>query len=314
MSKDFAAGAFLVGTDGPMRAVQDGDPSRRLLRHHGASPHLEACILLLTMACTFVLPRLARAQVPPKCPQSTTPTRYSPWQSTRNTPFVSTTTDVGIIYARPRLMLGYGSPHWKFVALDAHWIVTNSFTAPYVGWRASLPFLDAMFGARTVVPWDRRILEPRESHGSDLSIHGGDERSTYDAVDFELAVYVPLLHGIAHLQGHPVIVDAPRDAHLFEEVLRAVMRPPYALGMRAGYFYGVGETQDFKTGWVAEYVVLPGRPDNVIRMGPMAYLQLDKHWEALAAFSAVVKSPDSLGIWHGTYAFLGMTHRWARRF
>jgi hypothetical protein len=239
--------------------------------------------------------------------------QYSPWQSDRDSYFVSSTTDMGIIYARPRLMLGYGAPYWKFVALDAHWIVTNSFTSPYVGWRASLPFLDAMVGARTVYPWDRRLLEPSDSHGSNLSVGPGDRHSRYNAVDFELAGFAPLLHGILHLQVHSVIVDAPRDVHLFEEVLRAVMQPPYALGTRAGYLYGVGESQALKVGVVVEYVVLPHRPGNVTRCGPVAAYQLNKHWEAFFAFSGVVDSPDRLGIWHGPYAYLGLTHRWAQR-
>ena len=264
------------------------------------------------VACMIMSGSPAGAQPPAKSGKAET--KYSPWQSDEDTLFVSTVTDVGVIYVRPRVMLGYGSPHWKFVALDAHWIVTNSFTAPYVGWRASLPFLDAMLGVRTVFPWDRRILPQRDSHdGDDLDIGHTGERSTYNAADFELAAFAPALHGIFYLQAHPVVVDASRSLHIYEEVLRVVMRPPYALGTRVGYFYGVGESQAFKTGMVTEYVIVPGRPRNVTRLGPMASMQFDAHWEALFAFSFVVDSPDSLGIWHGTYAFLGLTHRWASR-
>jgi len=250
---------------------------------------------------------------PPSSARQQTPT-YSPWQSDRSTAFVSTVTDAGVVYVRPRVMLGYGAPHWKFVALDAHWIVTNSFTAPYLGWRASLPFLDAMFGARTVYPFNRAILTPAASHtGPELGLDDDEERSTYQAVDLELAAYAPLAHGVAFLDLHPVLVNAPRDVHIYEEVLRAVMQPPMAVGTRGGYLYGFGPDQSLKAGFVLEYVVLPHRPRNVTRGGPVGSLSIDQHWEFLVAFSAVLDSPDSLGIWHGTYAFLGLTHRWAMR-
>jgi hypothetical protein len=241
--------------------------------------------------------------------------QYSPWQSKRSTYFVSTINDAGIVYVRPRVMLGYGAPHWQYVALDAHWIVTNSFTAPYVGWRASLPFLDAMFGARTVFPWDRRVLPVKDHYtGGAIGLHQGAKRSTYQAVDLELALFVPMLHGVAYLDFHPVWVNASRDSRIYEEVLRSVIAPPFAIGNRGGFLYGVGSSQALKVGVVAEYVILPNRPGNVTRGGPIGIYTFDQHWEAMGFFSAVLDGPDSLGIWHGPYAGLGLTHRWAKRF
>jgi hypothetical protein len=241
--------------------------------------------------------------------------QYSPWQSDRSTYFVSTVTDAGVIFARPRVMLGYGAPHWQYVALDAHWVVTNSFTAPYVGWRASLPFLDAMLGARAVYPYNRRMLPQRDHYrGDDLGLYPGAKRSTYRAVDFEVALFAPVLHGVAYFNVHPVWVDLPRDARIYEEVLRAVIAPPLAVGTRGGYLFGIDARQTLRLGVVAEYVVLPRRPGNVTRGGPIGVLSLGKHWEAIAFFSAVLDSPDSLGIWHGTYACAGFTHRFAQRF
>jgi len=255
----------------------------------------------------------AAARVPPRTTPPTRP-QHSPWQSNRATYFVQGLTDLGVIYTRPRVMLGYGAPHWQYVALDAFWVVTNSFTAPYVGWRASLPFLDAMLGVRTVYPYNRELLAPRRSHtGPELGLDPGGERSTYSAIDFELAAYAPLLHGVLFLDVHPVCVDAPREQHLYEEMLRAVMRPPFAVGLRGGYMYGIGPAENPKVGVVAEYVLLPGRPGNVTRAGPIGLLRLSRSLELMAAFSAVADSPDSLGIWHGPYAFIGFTHRWAER-
>lgn len=241
--------------------------------------------------------------------------RYSPWQSKRATPFVSLASDLGFIYARPRLTLGYGAPFWQFVGLDLHWLSTNSFTQPYVGWRASLPFLDVQTGVRYTYPFDRRIMPRRDSHDAeDLDLDRGGKRSSYFAADLEVTLTLPVLHGGAFLSTHATYVDAPRGIHLYEETSRVVMAPPFVLMSRVGYVYGFGESRDVKLGAVVEHVVATGRPESVVRAGPLALVTFNKHLEGLAIFSPVILSPDNLGLEHGTYAFVGVLHRWARRF
>ncbi len=242
--------------------------------------------------------------------------QYSPWQSNHASWFAATTTDLGLIYVRPRLNVGYGAPHWNFASLDAYVIVTNSFLSPYVGLRATLPFLDVFLGVRENFPYDRRTLEPKDTHDADdlsLADNGGD-RSTYTAIDFEVQALAPVLHGVLFAQVHPVVLDAPRDRHIYEEVLRVVLNSRVAVGTRAGFLYGVGPKQTFKLGVVGEYVVQPNRPKNTIRAGPVAHLSINKNFEGLAAFSGIVDGPDSLRIVHGAYAYLGILHRSAWRF
>lgn len=265
--------------------------------------------------CTLLVSRGALAAPPPRRQPPTTH-RYSPWQTKKTAPFVSLATDVGFIYFRPRLTLGYGAPFWNYVGLQADAITTNSFFQTTVGWRATLPFLDCTLSVRTVYPYNRRYLPRQASYSAaDLGLdHPGAQRSTYKAVDLEVAAVAPLLHGGIFVQAHPLFVDAPRDMDLYEEYIRAVIRPPFALGTRGGYLYGFGEDRNVKVGLMGEYVVLPGRPQNVVRVGPVAIASLSKHFDAFAAFSFVASSPDTLGLEHGTYAFLGILHRWAHTF
>ena len=129
-----------------------------------------------------------------------------------------------------------------------------------------------------------------------------------------MPAFAPVLHGAVFLSAHPVWVDVSPGVHVYEEVLRAVIEPPFALGLRGGWLYGVGESQALKVGGMLEYVVLPGRPAGIWRTGPVALASFSKELEALFAFSVVASGPDELGILHGTYAFLGLLHRWARRF
>jgi hypothetical protein len=239
----------------------------------------------------------------------------SAWESDEDTFFATVASDIGFIYLRPRLTLGYGSPYWKFVGIDTYFLATNSFVSPYVGWRASFPFLDALMGVRYVHAFDRRILPKKNEYvGDELDIDPGDTRSTYTAIDFELVLVAPLFHGGVFATAHPVWVDAPSDVRIYEEVLRVVMQPPFALGLRAGYVYGFGESQDVKAGFLLEHVIMPGRPANVVRGGPAVLIGLSKHFDFLCAFSPVLTSPDSLGILHGTYAYLGFLHRFSQRF
>lgn len=274
---------------------------------------LRQALQLAVVGVVGLAPHVATAAAPRGT--DTEATQYSPWQSKQHTPFASVATDFGFIYGRPRVTLGYGAPFWNFVGVDAYWMSTNSFSAPYVGWRASLPFLDAMFGVRRNLPYNRRILEVRDHHDQqELSLEDGGERSAYTAVDFELNAVAPVLHGGLFLTVHPVYVDLPSDLHVYEEVLRAVIKPPFAVGIRGGYVYGVGADQALQLGALGEYVVLPGRPKGVTRLGPLAHATFSKHLEGFAAFSFVVDSPDTLGVVHGTYAFFGLLHRWAQRF
>ena len=241
--------------------------------------------------------------------------RLSPWQSSRATPFVSLATDAGFIYLRPRLTLGYGAPFWSFVGLDAHWLTTNSFTQPYIGWRASLPFLDVQTGVRAVYPFDRQEMPQRASHDvSEIHLSDGGRRSTYHAADLDVTLLAPVLHGAAFINTHPFYVDAPRDIHLYEEVSRAIIEPPFAVYNRVGYVYDFGGALKFKGGAMLEYVVTPGRPKNVTRAGPVVLCSFDKHLDGLFTFSTVLDSSDELGIVHGTYAFIGVLHRMATRF
>ncbi|MEB2313090.1 MAG: hypothetical protein OZ928_14665 [Polyangiaceae bacterium] len=283
-----------------------------------AEPSLPAFLKYRLGACLVGLGLLgaapARAESPERADDDA-PKRYSAWQSDRATPFVSLATDLGIVYARPRLTIGYGAPFWNYVGLEVTAFTTNSFAQPSIGWRASLPFLDVILTGREVYPYRRRFPTPKEHYDwRDIHLDTGGRRSVYRAIDLEVGAVAPVLHGGVFLNARPVVVDAPPDSPLYEEVLRAVMVPPFALGLRGGYLYGIGESQDWKVGGMLEYVVLPGRPANVTRAGPVAIVTLAKSLDGFAAFSFVVSSPDSLGIEDGTYAFLGVLHRWAGRF
>lgn len=240
--------------------------------------------------------------------------RYSPWQSKRHTWFAASASDVGVIYARPHLTLGWGAPFWQFVGIDAYGIATNSFMAGYAGWRASLPWLDVQWGYRAVYPWDRRYLPKQTRYEpADLILREPDQRSTYGVIELELTPLAPLLHGVAFAELHPMWILSPSDKNLYEEVMRAVIEPPFAMRTRLGYLYGFGASKALKLGAMVEYLVTPGRPKNVTRVGPVLVLTVTQYLEVLFTTTVTVSSADQLGLYEGSYGFLGLRARWAER-
>jgi hypothetical protein len=241
--------------------------------------------------------------------------RWSPWQSDRASWFAQTANNVGIVYARPRLTVGYGAPFWSFVGVDTWMVATNSFVASYVGWRANLPFADVQLGGRHVQPFDRRLLPRQASYEpEDLPLRPGAVRSSYTAIDLEVLLVAPVLHGGVFTSHHSIWVDIPRDRRLYEETYRVVMDAPYMHATRSGWVYGFGESQAFKIGGALEYHFLPGREADVIRAGPVALYDFDAHLQLQLAWTGPVAGPDSLGLYEGSYATFGVQHRFARRF
>ncbi len=241
--------------------------------------------------------------------------KYSPWQSEKNTWFLASASDVGIVYVRPHATLGWGAPFWQFVGLDTYAITTPSFAAAYVGVRASLPWLDVQWGYRGTYAFDRRLLPPRsEYRADDLHLSDGDKRSTYGVIELEITPAVPVLHGALFAEIHPMWFNAPRDVYLYEEIMRAVVDSRFAMRTRLGYLYQPDDDGMIKVGAMLEYMVTPGRPKNVARVGPVVLVGLSKHIEGLATATFAVSSPDDLGLYEGTYGFIGLRARFAQRF
>jgi hypothetical protein len=241
--------------------------------------------------------------------------RYSIWQSNKQSWFVASASDVGIVYVRPHVTVGWGAPFWQFVGVDAYGIATNSFSGGYAGWRASLPWLDVQWGWRIIYPYARRWLPKKDAYvPADLELGEGDERSVYSVVELEVTPLAPVLGGVIFAELHPMWFDAPRDRNLYEEVARAVVVPPFAMRTRLGYVYGVDEAGKIKTGAMLEHIVTPGRPANVTRFGPVLIVSLAERLEGLATATVPVASPDELGLYEGSYGFVGLRLRWARRF
>jgi hypothetical protein len=238
-------------------------------------------------------------------------TKYSYWDQGEARPFVSGRVEAGL-YLKPQFAVGYGKPYWWSATAEAYAITTTSFGAGYAGIRGALPFLDWRVGARYTSSYYRSFLPVKEHYTVDDVNHPEGPLARYLSLETELGAVLPLFTGYLF----PVvtvyrIVDTPEGAYVFDESLRGVLKPPWIMGFRLGFVKGFGNDDFLKVGFLSELVVLPGRNDNIVRLGPAAHVTLTDHLDAQGAITFVVASPDSLGIWNGPFGVLGFVYRWA---
>ena len=270
-----------------------------------------ACALL---ALSAILERNVRAE-PSGSPrvENSPPveTRLSYWDHGDPRLFVAARVEAGL-YVKPQISVGYGKPYWINTSAEAYGISTTSFGAGYAGIRGTLPFLDLRIGARYTYSYYRSFLLPKQSYVAEDVSQPAGPLARYPSLETELAGVVPALAGYFF----PVvtiyrIVDTPADRYLFDESLRGVLKPPWIIGLRLGYVKSFGHDEFIKVGALSELVLLPGRSDSIVRLGPAAQVSLTNHLEAIGTITFVLASPDSLGIWNGPFGVLGLVYRWA---
>jgi hypothetical protein len=227
--------------------------------------------------------------------------------------FVSTTVDVGFVYFRPRVALGYGKPFTSWIGVEANPIVTSEELAVYGGVRAELPYVDFRAGPRFFRAFDHTYLDDQPSFTRlELETANGRQATatTYEA---ELDLSVPIGPGNIVGRGSvSYVTGVPAGQDVFEETLHVIVRPPWVWRGRLGYAFRFGTYGQHSIGLIAEVLDVPMREDAVtVRAGPLLRFVLSRRVELRGSFVIPVKSPDSIGIVGGDFAELGVRYRWA---
>lgn len=234
------------------------------------------------------------------------------WELGRARPFFALTAEAGYGYLKPRFAFGYGRPFWSWLGVEVYPLTSLSGVGGYGGINASLPGLSFRSGARYYYPFSRTLLQPRTRFDrSDLDILRGP-KSDYVALEAELTGTVPLFAGslFAVLTAYRTEL-VPRDYYLFEDSLRAVMKPPYIARGRLGYLLALGADGALRVGPAADLILLPGRERPIVRAGVLGSVLISPSLEAQASFIPVVSSRDNLGLLGGDFGQLGVRYRWA---
>lgn len=227
--------------------------------------------------------------------------------------FVSTTVDVGFVYLRPRVALGYGRPFTSWFGIEANPIISGSELAAYAGARLELPYVDLRVGPRYFRAFDHTYLDS-EPHYTRLELETSTgARATAITYEAELDLRVPV--GPGEIVGRGTlsyVTGVPDGQDVFEETLHVIVQPPWVLRGRLGYAFRFGAYRQHSIGLVGEVLDVPRREDAItVRVGPLVRFVLSRRVELRGSFVVPVVSPDSIGIVGGDFAELGVRYRWA---
>ncbi|MBW2456793.1 MAG: hypothetical protein JRI68_19910 [Deltaproteobacteria bacterium] len=225
--------------------------------------------------------------------------------------FLAGENDLGFLYVRPRLSAGYGQPFRKWVGVDANPILSLDGPGIYSGLRAKVPFLDLRVGGRFRTAFERSFLVPQYRYDTEKieSREGPDSR--YWSWEAQLTGSIPAGPGavLAELTGTAVtLVD--EGYFVFEETVRAVIDPPWALRGRLGYSLRFIDER-LSVAPVVEVLYLAGRHTTMFRGGLLTSFRVDETLAVRAIAVPTLASRDKLGA-EGADTFLaGVRWRWA---
>jgi len=227
--------------------------------------------------------------------------------------FVATTVDVGFVYLRPRLSLGYGRPFTSWIGWDANPIATQNGLGAYTGLRIEIPHLDFRIGPRYFASFNHTYLPAQTSYSRlDLeSTAGNPSRTlTYEAeldLNFDLGPGKVLLRGSASY-----VSGVPDGYYAFEETLHIIVDPPLVWRTRLAYSFTFGARKQHGIGAAVDLLDVPKRDDSrTIRVGPIVRLALSRRVDVRGSFIFTVVSPDRIGLAGGDFTELGIRYRWA---
>lgn len=227
--------------------------------------------------------------------------------------FVATTVDVGFVYLRPRLSLGYGRPFTEWIGWDANPIAMTSGLGAYTGLRLEIPHLDLRIGPRYFASFNHTYLPAQASYSRlDLESNSGNPSRTltYEAeldLNFDLGPGRLLLRGsVSYVSG------VPDGYNAFEETLHIIVDPPLVWRTRLAYSFAFGGRKQHGIGAAVDLLDVPKRDDSrTIRIGPLVRLALSRRVDVRGSFIFTVVSPDRIGLAGGDFTELGIRYRWA---
>jgi hypothetical protein len=246
---------------------------------------------------------------PLKEPDKTRP-RY--WALGDARAFTSLAIDVGFLYFRPRVSFGYGRPFWQWVGVDVNPQVSSSFTAAYAGLRLALPMVDFRVGPRFVFAFQHHFLE-KHSNFSRLQFESQEQaRAQYLAMEAEVTSAIPAGPGsILAAASGTYLAGVPNGLLVYEETLRIIADAPWIWRGRLGYAVRLGVEGKISFGPVCDILGNPGRGIAILRGGVVGSAALSNHIDVLGSLVVPINSPDTLGIYGGDFAQLGVRYRWA---
>lgn len=241
-----------------------------------------------------VLERLSPSDDASSSPDQMSSRQY--WSSGKLRLFAAAVVDVGTS-VRPRLLLGYGRPHWTWGGIELEAATTTSAGIAAVRARIALVAADLSVGLRRTWSYRRTWLTPASSY-TDTDLEGSP-KARYRSLDLVAWGLVPVGPGFAQWEVEAVrLYGIPRGVDVYEEWLRAAVRAPWTSATRLAYAYTFFHERA-AVGAMVEWLWL-GR-GSLYRAGPLVSYTFTPHWQASILLTTPVQGPDDLSFFTGLY-------------
>jgi hypothetical protein len=219
--------------------------------------------------------------------------------------------DLGVLYFRPRLSLGYGQPFRQWAGIDANPLISTDGPGVYSGLRFEMPFGDLRVGARVRATFDRSFLVPQQEYDvEDIESRVGP-RSQYVSWESQFTTGIPVGPGgiLMELTG-TAVTEVDKGYFVFEETLRAVIDPPWAWRGRLGYGVRFIDGR-LRITPVAEILHMPARSAYMLRGGLLASFRVFESLDVRVTSVPTLYSRDKLGTEGADTLLAGIRWRWA---
>lgn len=258
----------------------------------------------------------SKAPIPP--PREDAPTMWidrnmtKSWELGGPRLFFSTMIDVGYLYLRPRVAVGYGKPFHKWIGLEANPAISGQATNAYAGLRIDLPNFDIRVGGRQTYSFNRSYQAPRVKYDRYDLESTEKARSFITTLETEANFSIPIGPGIViGLASLSYIPKVPDGDLVYEETLRVMVQPPWVARQRVGYMFGFGEHRQASIGPAIDVLEIPERRSVVMRAGILTRFVLSRSFELRGTFMPRIISQDALGLLESDFTELGLRWRWA---
>lgn len=234
------------------------------------------------------------------------------WGVGKARPFAAAVFDVGGIFARTELDLGYGKPHRAWGGIESSAKLTIGGVSFYAGPRITLPHFSLRAGVRSYDSTDTHWLIPRYQYDRVHLDLLGPPRSHYGSLDAEMAVGAPLFNGSASLlTSVHGIFGVDKGFFVYEDALHVIVDPPWVWRTRIAYLKNLGKLDNLALGGAVEVIDVPNRGAATVRLGPVVTVTLTHHLQATGAAMFVVAGRDELGLGGADLGQIGLRYRWA---
>ena len=232
------------------------------------------------------------------------------WSQGRTRAFVAWGASAGST-SRADLTIGYGKPYWTYIAFESDGLTTRDMAMTRLRARLALIWADLSIGWGRAWAYDHTLL-PKQERYHDLSLPD-QEAARYRTLQLVLCGFIPAPGGYLDWQVEGLRVSGTRDGvAVYEEQLRAVMFPSWALVGRLGYSYQFASKRA-AVGALAEGVWPGNRADYIARVGPVFSWAFSPSFDVAATLTTTVHSPDALGVYDDLWGNVRLRYRGATK-